>query len=136
VTALYEILPMGVTPDVELPDVDELRYQQNSSEPRMNNSDELMTVKLRYKPPTGDVSQLIEQSLLDRPLSLDSTSENFRFAASVAAFGMLLRDSPYKGTANSQFVLQLAQGAQGEDREGYRADFIRLVQSYQLLADR
>lgn len=136
VTALYEILPMGVTPDVELPDVDELRYQQNSSETQPSNSDELMTVKLRYKPPTGDVSQLIEQSLRDRPLSLDSTSENFRFAASVAAFGMLLRDSPYKGTANSQFVLQLAQGAQGEDQEGYRADFIRLVQSYQLLADR
>lgn len=136
VTALYEILPMGVTPDVELPDVDELRYQQNSSEPRMNNSDELMTVKLRYKPPTGDVSQLSAQSLRDRPLSLDSTSENFRFAASVAAFGMLLRDSQYKGTATSQLVLQLANGAKGEDEEGYRADFIRLVQSYQLLADR
>lgn len=136
VTALYEILPTGVTPDVELPQVDELRYQQDSSETQLSNRDELMTVKLRYKLPTGDGSQLIEQSLGDRPLSLESTSENFRFAASVAAFGLLVRDSQYKGTANSALVLQLANDAKGDDREGYRSDFIRLVESYQLLADR
>jgi Ca-activated chloride channel homolog len=135
VTALYEILPTGMTPDVELPDVDELRYQQTTPDPEATQSDDLMTVKLRYKAPTGDVSQLIEQALRDRYLSLDSTSEDFRFAASVAAFGMLLRDSQYKGTANPTLVLQLANGATGEDKEGYRADFIRLVESYRLLVD-
>lgn len=136
VTALYEILPTGVAPDVELPDIDELRYPQHSSETQLSNRDELMTVKLRYKPPTGDVSQLIEQSLGDRPVPWDSTSDNFRFAASVAAFGMLLRESQYKGTVNPQLVLQLANDAKGEDREGWRADFIRLVESYQLLGER
>lgn len=133
VTALYEILPTGATPDIELPEVDELRYQQNLPEVTTNSGD-LMTVKLRYKLPTGDVSQLIEQPLLDQEISVESTSENFRFAASVATFGMLLRDSQYKGSANPELVLQLANGAKGEDEEGYRADFIRLVESYRLLA--
>ncbi|MGB3240067.1 MAG: von Willebrand factor type A domain-containing protein [Geitlerinemataceae cyanobacterium] len=134
VTALYEILPVGATPDVELPEVDELRYQQNSSDAETTNTEELMTVKLRYKLPSGDISQLIEQPLVDRDLPLQSTSEDFRFASSVAAFGMLLRDSQYKGSADPELVLQLANEAKGEDREGYRADFIRLVESYQLLA--
>jgi len=135
VTALYEIIPVGVESDVKLPEVDPLKYQQNSAVPAAK-SDELMQVKLRYKQPSDTTSQLISQSVIDRPVQLENASANFRFSAAVAAFGMVLRDSEYKGTASLDEVLRLANQAKGEDREGYRAEFIRLVESCKTLVAR
>ncbi len=134
VTALYEIIPTGVEPDVELPEVDELRYQETEIDPSAYDSDELMLVKLRYKEPTGDTSQLLERPVIDADVALNSTSEDFRFAAAVAAFGMILRDSEYKGDATIDMVVNLADESRGDDEEGYRDEFVRLVRSYRLLA--
>jgi Ca-activated chloride channel family protein len=129
VTALYEIIPVGVESDVKLPEVDELKYQQNAVDRPSAQSDELMLVKLRYKNPNETTSQLISQPIVDRTVPLKNASKNFRFSAAVAAFGMLLRDSEYKGNANFDEVLRLANQSKGEDKEGYRAEFIRLVEN-------
>ncbi|MEZ2248662.1 von Willebrand factor type A domain-containing protein [Microcoleus sp.] len=135
VTAIYEIIPVGVASDVKLPEVDPLKYQPNpATTSAASQTDELMQVKFRYKKPNETVSQLITQSVIDKPVKLENTSANFRFAAAVAAFGMVLRDSEYKGTANFDEVLRLASQAKGEDKEGYRADFLRLVESCKTLA--
>jgi Ca-activated chloride channel homolog len=133
VTAIYEIIPVGVASDVKLPEVDPLKYQPNPATTSASQTDELMQVKLRYKKPNETVSQLITQSIMDKPVKLENASANFRFAAAVAAFGMVLRDSEYKGAANFDEVLRLANQAKGEDREGYRAEFIRLVESCKML---
>jgi Ca-activated chloride channel family protein len=135
VTALYEIIPVGVNSNVELPEVDDLRYQRNAENFSGRNNDELMLVKLRYKQPTGDTSQLIEQPLIDDRLSLDNASNSFKFAAAVAEFGMILRDSQYKGSANFTQAIDLARQSQGEDVAGYRAEFIRLVESCKMLVE-
>lgn len=151
VTALYEIIPVGTEPDVDLPSVDELRYQDSASSANSANSaslpdsedpadlsatadsDELMWVKLRYKEPTGDVSQLIELPVTDRGVALDRSSDDFRFAAAVAMFGMVLRESDFAGTTTLDRVETLARAARGDDRDGYRSEFIRLVETYGLL---
>jgi Ca-activated chloride channel homolog len=133
VTAIYEIIPVGVASDVKLPEVDPLKYQPNAVTTSASQADELMQVKLRYKKPNETVSQLITQSVMDKPVKLENASANFRFAAAVAAFGMVLRDSDYKGAANFDQVLRLANQAKGEDKEGYRAEFIRLVESCKTL---
>jgi Ca-activated chloride channel family protein len=78
--------------------IDALKYQEQNVKPSAKNSDELLTLKLRYKNPKGSKSKLIEQPLMDRTLRLDKSSDNFRFAAAVAGFGMLLRDSNTKET--------------------------------------
>ncbi|MEM7727364.1 MAG: VWA domain-containing protein [Cyanobacteria bacterium P01_A01_bin.45] len=125
VTALYEIIPVGVEIDVPISQIDPLKYQK----PKQigNNSNELMQVKLRYKLPEQSKSQLKNYTIVDKGLTLDNASENFKFSSSVASFGMLLRDSKYKGTATLDKVLQLARQSQGADLNGYRAEFIRLV---------
>ncbi|MCC3475080.1 MULTISPECIES: VWA domain-containing protein [unclassified Microcoleus] len=133
VTAIYEIIPVGVASDVKLPEVDPLKYQPNPATASTSQTDELMQVKLRYKNPNETVSQLITQSVIDKPVKLENASANFRFAAAVAAFGMVLRDSEYKGAANFDQVLRLASQAKGEDKEGYRAEFIRLVENCKTL---
>ena len=92
-----------------------------------------MTVKLRYKQPDGDESILMVHPVLDESISLDQSSDDLRFAAAVAEFGLLLRDSPFKGEATYAQVLELAQGSKGRDEEGYRAEFIRLVETAELL---
>ena len=135
VTALYEVIPVGVKSDF-LKDVDPLKYQKekNGEVKRTSHADELVTVKFRYKAPDGDVSKLIEHAVKDDRLSIANTSENFRFAASVAEFGMLLRNSTFKSQASFDNVIRLAKKAKGTDEEGYRSEFIRLVESAQLLA--
>ncbi len=88
-----------------------------------------MQVKLRYKLPQDSTSQLITQTIQDDDLRTDQIpSTNLRFAAAVATFGMVLRDSEYKGNANYDLVMQLATQAMEEDEEGYRGEFIRLVE--------
>lgn len=127
VTALYEIIPVGVESDVNLPAVDQLTYQQNVVSSEAYNSNELMRLKIRYKPPTDTESRLLEQPIINRSLPLNQTSDNFRFAAAVAEFGMLLRNSPYRGNSSFPQVLQLAESSKGVDLHGYRSEFIQLV---------
>jgi Ca-activated chloride channel homolog len=134
VTALYEIIPVGVESSF-LQNVDSLKYQKNAAPlSKTTQTDEIMTVKFRYKAPDGDVSKLIEHPVKDKEISIAKTSDNFRFATSVAQFGMLLRNSAFKSNASFENVLALARKARGNDDEGYRSEFIRLVESAQLLA--
>jgi Ca-activated chloride channel homolog len=127
VTALYEIIPVGVKSDVSLSKVDDLKYQKPAQVNTAYNSNELMQVKLRYKQPKENNSQLVTIPVINKEVKLQNASTNFKFASSVAAFGMVLRDSRYKGTANFEQVLTLARQSQGVDLDGYRAEFIRLV---------
>ena len=124
VTALYEIIPAGSREAVA--GVDELKYQKVNTTGAAG-SDELMTIKLRYKQPTGEKSELIVAPVKDNGTRLSRTSNDFRFAAAVAEFGLVLTDSKHKGTAGFGSVIERAQGAKGKDREGYRANFVRLV---------
>ena len=94
-----------------------------------------MTVKLRYKEPDGEKSKLIEHPLVDKHIKLAAASENYKFSAAVAAFGMLLRDSDFKGNSTFESVLKLAREGKGKDFHGYRAEFIKLVEMCSLLKD-
>ncbi len=134
VTALYEIVPAGV--EVPAPDVDPLKYQRPAVRPvrRRVASDEVMTIKLRYKEPDGDTSELIEVPVADTGRTYQRASEDFKFAASVAAFGMILRDSPHKGSASFGSVLELAEEGVAGDRSGYRQEFLKLVEQASQLA--
>ena len=133
VTALYEIVPVNA-PDEPLDSVDALRYQKVKKQKITNAfTNEVMNVKLRYKEPTGDVSKLLQVPLTGNAISIGNTSDNFRFAAAVASFGMLLRDSKYKGSANFAFVEQLAKAAIGKDAEGYRKEFLQIAENAALL---
>jgi Ca-activated chloride channel family protein len=132
VTALYEIVPYGV--EVPGANVDSLKYQTTSISPEAFESPEMMTVKFRYKLPDGLVSRLITRPVQDTALDFDKTSDDFRFAASVAQFGMLLRDSEYKGNSTYRGVIETASKSVGDDNGGYRREFIRLVENSDLLA--
>ena len=124
VTALYEIVPAGQK--VTNPGVDELKYAKvKPTDTRFN--DELMTVKLRYKEPKGTKSKLLSIGVLDSNVSVENSSNNLRFATAVAQFGLLLRDSRYKGSANFGSVYSLANSAKGSDLKGYRSEFISLI---------
>jgi Ca-activated chloride channel family protein len=127
VTALYEIVPPGE--EINAGGVDPLKYQRPAEQPAPARvtvpSNELMTVKVRYKPPTGDRSALVTVPVVAR----NSTSpRHVNFAAAVAQFGMLLRDSPFKADSTWADAAKLAATARGDDRDGYRAEFIRLVE--------
>ena len=91
------------------------------------NTNEVLTLKLRYKEPTGQKSSLIQTTVKDHVLPENQTSDNFRFSSAVAQFGMLLRNSEFKGKATYDNVLAMAQNAKGKDEEGYRSEFINLV---------
>jgi Ca-activated chloride channel family protein len=134
VTALYEIIPVGV--ESEFFKIDDLKYQKTTVDPKAKNSDELMTIKFRYKKPDEDVSKLIVHPLVDSNVSLAMTSDNFRWSASVAAFGMLLRESEYIKNFGYDAVVQMAQQSKGDDKEGYRIEFINMVKSFGATASR
>jgi len=123
VTALYEIVRTDVPLDVTLHETGALRYQR-PAEPTAP-SDELLHVAMRWKAPDGDRSQLVNHPVAARR---GPPSESMRFASAVAGFGMLLRSSPYAGKLAWPTVIDLARGARGDDRDGYRADFIRLAE--------
>lgn len=128
VTALYEVIPVGVKSDF-IDKVDPLKYQKVPATINTSNaSAELMTIKFRYKKPDGDVSKLIVHPVTDNNVSLVNTSDNFRFAAAVAQFGMLLRHSAFAQQSSYNNVLSLANSAKGDDVEGYRKEFVELVQ--------
>jgi len=127
VTALYEIIPAGS--DLNFPGVDELRYQSNTSPVAPDPRAELLTVKTRYKRPDGNQSILFDLQVQGRVVPLARTTNDFRFAAAVAEFGLLLRESPFKGNASFGNVLQMAQQSRGTDEEGHRAGFVNLVKT-------
>jgi Ca-activated chloride channel family protein len=134
ITALYEVIPVGVK-DSFLKKVDDLKYQKNKTAlSKASDNGEIMNIKLRYKQPDGDVSKLIEHPVFDTQLALTATSNNFRFAASVAEFGMLLRNSEYKSNSSFSNVIALAKNSKGDDEEGYRAEFIGIVTNAQSIA--
>ncbi|UKJ08013.1 YfbK domain-containing protein [Solitalea lacus] len=127
VTALYEIIPQGVKSDF-LPVIDKLKYQSEKPAAPINKA-ELLTVKLRYKEPNGDNSKLISNILQNKSIPIGESSNELRFAAAVAEFGMLLRKSPYKNNANYDQLIQLASTALKNDNEGYKHEFLRLVKT-------
>ncbi|MGB2116657.1 MAG: vWA domain-containing protein, partial [Flavobacteriaceae bacterium] len=129
VTALYEIIPKAPKKELD----QNLKYQDVKLNEYAKKSKDLVTLKLRYKQPGTSKSKLLEQEVKARPLVINSTSNNFRFSAAVAGFGMLLRDSEYKGNITWDKVTLLAKLARGEDELGYRGEFIRLVNSAKLL---
>ncbi len=131
VTALYEIIP--IDSDYKFPEVDPLKYQNSQNESTVQNTDELMTVKFRYKEPKDSVSKLIVHVLKDEALELSSTSNNFKFSSAVAQFGMLLRDSKFKGTSSFDSLIELAKESTGDDKHGYRSEFIQLAKKSKLL---
>ncbi|MDX1618486.1 MAG: von Willebrand factor type A domain-containing protein, partial [Balneolaceae bacterium] len=134
VTALYEIIPAGIEPDVEIPAIDTLKYQTVRKSPDSTHSGELLTVKLRYKDPDGEKSRLLSRSLNSRAWNGDTVSENLIFSSAVAGFGMLLRDSEFKGSCSYDMVLGMLEASKGEDEHGYRSELIQLVKAAQLLA--
>jgi Ca-activated chloride channel family protein len=132
VTALYEIVPVGQE-DASLPSVDPLRYQASPSESAQARSGELLTVKVRYKSPDAETSQLMTRSLPDQHRALSSASDSFRFSAAVAGFGMLLRDSKHRGALNLRVIDDLARGASQRDAHGDRGEFLDMVRAAQRL---
>src|SRR5205085_256331 len=134
VTALYEIVPAGQR--VENPGVDELKYQQTSPPTGGAGANELMTIKLRYKEPDGGASKPLSVGVPDSSASYRNASENFKFSAAVAEFGMLLRDSRYKGQASYDAALELARASTGADLRGYRTEFVKLVETAKGLSAR
>jgi Ca-activated chloride channel family protein len=136
VTALYEVVPMGATnPAANVPPVDPLKYPSNerSTSTRSTSSNEMLTVKLRYKKPDGDKSELVERAVTDTDGKFENAPVDLKFAAAVAEFGMILRDSEYRGNGTFAAVLEWAREGKGSDANGYRAGFIELVRKAQAL---
>ena len=125
VTAVYEIIPKGVKSKF-LKDIDDYKYSKQV--PTAKNSEELLTVKFRYKDPEGEKSKLIEEVVTTT--SEKELSEDFNFISALALFGMNLRDSEFTNGKEIPMVIDLAEKGRGKDKEGYRAEFIRLVKSY------
>ena len=132
VTALYELVSAGAETSL-VRNVDPLRYQAVPTSTAAANSEEWGLVKLRYKEPRGRKSRLLEQPIVHTGQDIVSATGDLRHAAAVAAFGMILRRSEYVGDYSLRQVSELAQSALGRDEYGYRAEFIRLVNSAEAL---
>jgi Ca-activated chloride channel homolog len=138
VTALYEVIPVGVETDVAIRIPDLLRYQTGRAAPSLapagKSDGELLFVKVRYKAPAGEHSRELTHPVrdpADGSGARDGASEDFRFQTAVVEFGLLLRESEFRGSASFGHVLNAARDALGADPDGYRADFVRLVQAAQ-----
>ncbi len=129
VTALYEVVPHGAATSANIREADGSRYDTTSTARTATAGSELLFVKLRYKKPGASTSDLITQPVR-LASSGQSTSEDFRFASSVASFGMLLRGSEHMGTTTAEDILRLARGAMGDDEGHYRAEFAQLVEQW------
>jgi Ca-activated chloride channel family protein len=128
VTALYELVP--AESDEKIPSVDPLKYKEAAkSNIAAGNryQNEYLTIKIRYKKPDGATSMLMEKPVKNYVNDMEDTSDNLRFAAAVTEFGMILRNSEFKGSSSLGEAERLAKSARGEDEEGYRSEFIRLV---------
>ncbi len=137
VTALYEVVPAvaATNPAASVPPVDPLKYSSNEKlmSTQSTSSNEMLTVKLRYKKPDGDKSELVERAVTDTAGKFENAPADLKFAAAVAEFGMILRDSEYKGDGTFASVLEWAQEGKGADANGYHAGFIELVKKAQIL---
>jgi hypothetical protein len=132
VTVLYEIVPVGAnTSPAAVDPLKDGTYSTNTTPG--SNFNEMLTVKLRYKKPDGDKSELIERAVIDDGRRFADASPDFKFAAAVAEFGMLLRDSEFKGNGTLGAVLEWAQEGKGIDPNGYRAGFLELVRKAEAL---
>lgn len=126
-TAFYELIPVGAK-DAESK-VDPLKYQKTTSV----DCKELLTVKLRYKEPDGDTSKLVEIPVTAEEITRrDGPSQDFRFASAVAEFALILEDSKFMGNADIKAAIERAKKSKGDDDNGYRAEFIRLVELAEL----
>ncbi|MGK0385597.1 MAG: Ca-activated chloride channel family protein [Patiriisocius sp.] len=125
VTALYEVIPVGVS-SAYLKDIEGLKYTRPMVS---SNTDEVLTVKFRYKEPKGAKSKLLTKTLLNTTSTMEEATTDFKFSAAVALFGMQLRNSVFINTQKEEDVLALAKAGLGTDTEGYRAEFVRLVKS-------
>ena len=132
VTALYELVPPAQMS--KLPPLPPLKYRRPST--NVDAHPELMTVKVRYKPPESSTSQRIEVPIIDPGPRRSLPSAHFNFAAAVAGFGMLLRDSPHQGTLGYASVLEMAEDGLGDDPHGHRAAFVGLVKRAQAMAEK
>jgi Ca-activated chloride channel homolog len=133
VTVLYEIVPPEKVADAV--GVDPLRYQRPGDQTAFADSAELLHLKVRYKRPDQDASKGLDWIAHDRPESLEAASDDFHFAAAVAGFGMLLRDSKHKGTITFDDVINLAVHSKGFDELGYRAEFVALARDARALME-
>ena len=129
VTALYEIVPVGVRSGVEIRGVDSLRYTRPAVTANRGDG-ELGFVKLRFKPPTSEQSQLLTHTIAHE---LAEPSIDFMFASAVASFGMILRESEHRGSATIEQVIALATDGMGQDEGGYRSAFVRAVEQFSAL---
>ena len=129
VTAIYEVVPRNIDSPYL---VDKLKYQLNLTSIG-SNSNELCTVKMRYKEPDANISQQVEVVVKNEEIPFEKASESFRFAAAVSELGLLLRKSDYKGKASYNNVIEVASKALGKDEEGYRAEFVKLAKTAQLI---
>jgi len=127
VTALYEVVPVGVNTDVTIRMPDSLRYQRNNVQSTSAGGPELLFVKVRYKRPDGDESRLLSQPVLAQ--AGQAPSVDFQFQAAVAEFGLLLRNSDFRGKADLGHVIAAARDTRGRDPDGYRAEFVRLAET-------
>ena len=125
VTALYELVLADNSVKIDNP----LKYQSSTLTDEAMRDNDLITLKLRYKKPKGTKSKLVEQVVKNSPTPEESLSDNFKFSASVVSFGMLLRDSEYKGSTDWDSVIALAKSGRGKDEEGYRGEMIRLMET-------
>lgn len=130
VTALYEIVPAS---NIDEQEADKLKYQQSLLINKNSNSNEILTVKFRYKEPKETESKLISHIVYDEFKQFENASNNLKFSVSVIEYGMLLRDSEFKGNSNYKGIIKLAKESKGEDEEGYRAEFIKLVEISELM---
>jgi len=126
VTALYEVVLVGTATPVEEPVLAALKYQQPTGSGLINHP-ELLTLKVRYQEPVADVNRTLEFALSDTGHSFEMASADFKFAASVVAFGMMLQDSPHKGTATFATVATWAKAGLIDDVAGYRSEFVGLI---------
>lgn len=127
VTALYEVIPANSTSEF-LPKGSDLKYTEVKTKDNLGN--ELATIKFRYKRPNEEESKELIQTVSNSQKEINSASLDFRFANAVAWFGLVLRDSQYISNKNLEDIINLAKQGKSSDEDGYRAEFIRLMESY------
>lgn len=131
VTALYEVIPDESKE--EIPGVDDLKYQEKQVLTKNKDTDEILTLKLRYKLPGSDTSRLMVYPVKDRKTSIGEASDNLIFSSLAAGFGMLLRKSEFSGDMTYKDIIKTAKAYKGKDENGYRAEFIRLAEQAEML---
>lgn len=134
VTALYEVVPVGVAFDAR--SVDKLKYQETAKASATKGSGEMLTVKLRYKPIKSDKSLLLERVVAAKSVPWEKASKDSKFASAVAGFGMLLRDSKYKGSLDYDLIEKLAEDGIAGNSDEYKKEFLSLVEDAKDLASK